>query len=98
MNPILRTYLEHIDRLIDEIDAQVGSLEERYVREHDRAERLRTQYWNRGKTLSVLQDTADTVEQLKEENAQFKRAQSELEQRLTHVLGYAKALGAELRT
>jgi predicted esterase YcpF (UPF0227 family) len=58
---------------------------------------MRSQYWNRGKTLSVLQQSADEVTRLQEENARFREAQTTLEARLERVLGYAKALGEALR-
>lgn len=97
MNPILRTQVEQLERLVADIESQVDELEARYTKERERADHLRAQYWSRSKSLSVLQDSAKRLEEVQAENERFRKAHVLLEERLTRVLNYAKALGAEFR-
>ena len=58
MNPMVRAYLERLNTSLDDVQEAVQEIGGGLSHEKERSERLLKQYWNRGKELSVLQQTA----------------------------------------
>jgi predicted nuclease with TOPRIM domain len=98
MNPMVRAYLERINTSLDDLQEAVQDMGGGLSHEKERSERLLKQYWNRGKELSVLQQTAGEMEAVLAENARLREAHAELEARLQNVLSLTKGILNELKS
>lgn len=98
MNPMVRAYLERLNTSLDDVQEAVQEIGGGLSHEKERSERLLKQYWNRGKELSVLQQTAGEMEAVLAENARLREAHAELEARLQQVLALTKGILHELKS
>ncbi|MCP4644668.1 MAG: hypothetical protein GY851_29770 [bacterium] len=98
MNPNHQRQLEDIEELIERLGGHLDSLREDATQTAKERETLQTEAWRQQKELSILSDLSENAESTETENERLRGALKGLRERLTAVLGQAKALGEELRS
>ena len=97
MNKLVSAQLKQIENAAEQLHNALQSASQQIKTHEEAHERLLQQYWNSGKEMAVLGETAKGYEALQQQNDILRQAQLELKERLGRVLAYSKALISEFR-
>lgn len=97
MNPFVKTYIEQIHHLVEELSYTLENYEQELKQTQDAKETLLKQYWSAGRQISALQETLDRMPALEEENRTLREKNQASADSARRILAYAKALGGALQ-
>ena len=97
MKGLIKSWFEQIENSLEKLEVEIEESEKKIKNQEERFAKLRKEYWERGKKLSVLNVENEGFEALRQETENSRGKQKELMERLSRVLSFTKALTSELR-
>lgn len=98
MNNLVKTYFTNLHQNLDALQDVLQRQRLEIASQKATHERQTQELWNRSKELSVLKEAVKSLDSMKAENRRLHDARAELNDRLSQILEYTKALGDEFRS
>ncbi len=97
MNPFVKTYMDQIHGLVNELTDILENYDAQLSQAHEAREKSLQQYWSAGRQISVLQGTLERMPALDAENKALHKQVNEAVERAARILDYAKALAGAIQ-